>query len=244
MIAGDDSDEALEQWREHRDDVHHRPDPVPEDLVGAALISRLRQVDGPVWTWAARAVGEYFHTTTYSGRWFERLGRTEPAWNADAFTPTDVVAVEMLGVTLPPDAILALLDADFSRRLTRLLCLIDDVPLHEIEFAALGEGSPADDLYHEIKSLHGLARTKTSKLLARKRPHLIPVYDDRVAHRLATGDQFWAPMHDLMQDEALVVALERLRRAVGGVGDISLLRILDVAVWRYDKALRPLLRTT
>lgn len=51
-------------------------------------------------------------------------------------------------------------------------------------------------------------------------------------------------MHDLMQDEALVVALERLRRAVGGVGDISLLRILDVAVWRYDKALRPLLRTT
>lgn len=239
MVAGDDSAEALEAWREHRDQVHHKPESQPVDLRGDGLINALSQPGSQAWTWAVGAVGEYFHTPAYTGRWFERFGRSEPDWSANSYTPTDLVAVSMLGVSIPAGAALELLNGERASRINRLLALIDDVPLNEVEFSVIGEGSPAEDLWRSLQGIEGLGWTKLSKLMARKRPALLPVYDERVAFRLELGKEFWHPMYDWITNADLVTSLRQLRGEVGGIEDITLLRLLDVAVWRYDVALRP-----
>lgn len=211
--------------------------PPPEDVVGDVLVEQLRHPGDKLWTWARDAVHGYFHSGEYTGRFFERLGRDE-RWTANAFTPTDVVAVSMLGVNVPASAALELLTGERASRISGLLSQLDDVPLHEVQMDLLGEGQPATALWQELEEVPGLGRTKRSKLLARKRPALIPVFDRRIEHRLDIGEEIWAPFHGCL-DEALVCSLTDMRASVGGIEDISLLRVLDVAVWRYDEALRP-----
>lgn len=74
--------------------------------------------------------------------------------------------------------------------------------------------------------------------MARMRPHLIPVFDERVHLRMGKPHGWWE-FHIAWWDQGHVTAVEQMRRQVGGVEDISLLRIWDVAVWRYDVAVRP-----
>jgi hypothetical protein len=67
-------------------------------------------------------------------------------------------------------------------------------------------------------------------LLARKRPHLLPVYDRVVKAALQpTKRTFWRPLWETLQDRAVTGRLEELRRVLDL--DVSLLRVLDVAVW-------------
>jgi hypothetical protein len=214
--------------------------PPPGDLVGAELLDGLRNPDSDVWAWARDAVDGYFHTDEYTGRWFERLGRDQ-TWSANTFTPIDLVAVSMLGVAIPPTAALELLSGERLSRIGELLALIEDVPLHEVPAENIDVGWPPARLWAELKAIPGLGRTKRSKLMARKRPALIPVYDQRTKHRLGLGEEIWLPIR-AMWNEELVASIARMRGEIDALDDISLLRVLDVAVWRYDEALRPRLR--
>jgi hypothetical protein len=80
--------------------------------------------------------------------------------------------------------------------------------------------------------------TKTSKLLARKRPRLIPVQDKLVIKALGHdprkhGD-FWSAMHRHTQPghpSRLWAQLHAIRESSGVGEDISLLRVFDIVVW-------------
>jgi hypothetical protein len=66
------------------------------------------------------------------------------------------------------------------------------------------------------------------KLLAHKRPHLLPVYDQVVQDALQPHqDGFWVPLLGVAQGKGHRGPLEELRAGLGRP-DISLLRILDV----------------
>ena len=82
-----------------------------------------------------------------------------------------------------------------------------------------------------------------SKLLARKLPHLIPIWDTRIMTHLwdfrstnaARRFDDWPEMHRMMQDARVVDRLTEIRHQAGLDESISLLRMLDVAVWMLDE---------
>lgn len=86
--------------------------------------------------------------------------------------------------------------------------------------------------------------TKTSKLLAVKRPHLIPIYDDWVARALwsrrPVGSYWnaWAARFAGDPGHALQHQVESLRAEAGVCDDISILRVLDIVIWMWARQRR------
>ncbi|WP_329144609.1 DUF6308 family protein [Streptomyces sp. NBC_01456] len=85
-----------------------------------------------------------------------------------------------------------------------------------------------------------VATVGAGKLLARKRPRLLPVYDavvKKVFERPVSDLTFWSDMRtELRSDEgALVSHLEQIRDLAGIGRDIGVLRVLDVAAWMHGK---------
>lgn len=79
-----------------------------------------------------------------------------------------------------------------------------------------------------------------TKLLARKRPHLLPVYGQQVAQVQRRPHGVWACLGSWYHESPdRAVAIRELRAEVDGVEDISLLRCLDVVLWMRGGANRP-----
>lgn len=183
--------------------------------------------------WAIEALRTYCHGRSdgdwlYSGAWFDRLAaRTEP----DSITARDLVAVTMLGVTVPARAAVRLLETerdDFSRLLREIG---PDRPIWEADEAEFVEGSPADELWHRLDNLRDIGPVIAGKLMAAKRPSLIPVYDQHVHAALGwpTG-QFWMTMR-----ESMVEGHEAAAEAVKMAGaEVTALRAADIVVWMHQ----------
>lgn len=88
-----------------------------------------------------------------------------------------------------------------------------------------------------LREQHGIGYVTTSKLLARKRPRLIPVYDRVVRERTGGSDAFWSDLaEELRRDgRSLHDRLVRLRSESGVGDDISVLRVFDVIAWMPGK---------
>lgn len=180
---------------------------------------------------APAALRTYLHEGRFSGSWFERLGgRGDAGETANTFTAADLVAVTTLSVQVPGWAAVELLDRranEFNAALARLPI---DVALHEATDELL------DDVYATqrlVDTLDGIGHVTRSKLLARKRPHLIPIRDQHVLTALTGTDHgdFTQPLRDtLTGDPELVDRLDELRR-VAGRPDLALIRIIDIVVW-------------
>src|SRR3954469_25633639 len=78
-----------------------------------------------------------------------------------------------------------------------------------------------------------LGPTIASKLFARKRPRLRPIYDTVVAGVTDTRERQWEPLHQALRANraALHHRLQGIREAAGLPRSISALRILDVIAW-------------
>ncbi|MEV6567822.1 DUF6308 family protein [Streptomyces kronopolitis] len=188
--------------------------------------------------WSSRSDG----TPAYTGSHFERLGgggdRREVR---NCFTAEDVVAVATLSVTLPARAALQVLQPHDPHHFTRLLSAVPaETELADAEEEHLAEDSPAWLLWRALREVKGIGPVGAGKLLARKRPHLLPVHDKvvkQVFARPASDLTFWSDMRtELRSDKgALVSHLEELRDLAGIGRDISVLRVLDVAAWMHGK---------
>lgn len=93
------------------------------------------------------------------------------------------------------------------------------------------------ELMRVLRALPGVGMTTVSKLLARKRPRLRPIWDTVVAVVTGTIDQHWEPLRRELraEDQALHQRLLRLRTVAGLPHHISALRIFDVICWREGK---------
>ncbi len=170
----------------------------------------------------------------YTGARFEAVA----ALNGDSnvLGPADFVAVSMLSVTVDPKAAIRLLEQD-SADITALLRQIpadrDIVDVHPDELIS---DSSASQLWRLLRSGNdGLGRTKTSKLMAAKRPRLIPIWDSFVedATGLNTVD-YWRQFQSVLlaDDRAIWNWLGELRDRVPDMPPgVSNLRILDVLLW-------------
>ncbi|HSH59276.1 MAG TPA: DUF6308 family protein [Acidimicrobiales bacterium] len=131
----------------------------------------------------------------YTGSWFERIVDSD---HPNRITPRDVAAVATLSVKVPAHVTIWLLGDGAER----VRALREQIPVDQAIWdvdADLGPDGPAEELWQALRKAtwagHSkrMGFTKTSKLLAAKRPHLIPIYDSGSlgpygpANRRATG---------------------------------------------------------
>ncbi|MFD8913683.1 DUF6308 family protein [Streptomyces sp. NPDC059575] len=192
-----------------------------------------------------RARGDLF----YSGAHFERLGGGGDAEEtADHFDSDDLVAITMLSVSLKPHGAIDLL-TDPDGQWARLLSLIPrDARLEDpASDPLMARGGPAWELWERLadrttkyqEKPDGSGPVIAGKLLARKRPHLVPVYDKRVKQlfdRPKTDHSFWAALAAALRadDGAFYDRLVRLRQEAGIGEDISVLPVFDVIAWMHQ----------
>lgn len=211
--------------------------PVRPDL--AQRIGELLQVDG-----AQTGLKAYFAEPDdpdagYAGRHFERLaGGGDRSDRAHVITAEDLIAIQTLSVTVKHKTSVQLLEGALGLQVSRYLRDIPtDVSLFDPQAAALvADGSPAERCWKLLVSdaAPGIGWVTAGKLLARKRPHLIPVYDQVLSCALGRPTSFWADLQRVLVDD------QGLRRALTGLHahvprHVSLLRVLDVVIWMSHK---------
>jgi len=195
---------------------------------------------------AMHLVQKYFGLTNEIGRHvgasFETIGgRWDNPATINEVTPSDLIALATLSVEVKGSSAVALLDPEMSSKIAALLAQIppelalvdDDAP------AILDDAGPAAEAWRLIREVRYFGPTRTSKLLARKRPRLIPVYDSLVAAELGiTGSlDHWTVMRDLVTQEegALWKRAERIHAEVGLDDIVTPLRVIDIVLWRHGK---------
>jgi hypothetical protein len=188
-------------------------------------------------------VGAYYNPSaqTYSGtrnvlfagRYFDELPDNKPG----SFTAGDLAAASLLDVRFGPHVVLELLERDECNDLLAKIpteLAIWDAPADE-----LGRDSAAWRLWRQLVSIPGVSTTRASKLLARKRPHLMPILDSVIVDRLALREvDAWQALRAAVTPE-LRDRIDGLAGAATGHGARrpSTLRLLDVATWmRFSRS--------
>jgi len=173
------------------------------------------------------------HFETLSGPWNDRETQ-------NVITAGDLAAVSCLSVEIPGAAAVRILE-DQAREISSLLNAMPSVDetLWEVPVESVADpDSPASRLWRLLRAgRDGLGPTTTSKIMARKRANLIPIFDSvlRDALRLESSEGHWLtmrrltlaadggrPLHERLADTARRVALPET---------VTPLRVFDVVVW-------------
>lgn len=150
--------------------------------------------------------------------------------------PTTWVAVSFLSVGVPPKAAWELLmgrPVDFNK----LLSQVANPDLADVDPRDISDAWPAWRLWDELRQLRGVEWVIARKLLTRKRPRLIPIYD-RVVKTVTGGDRnYWVPLCRALRagDKALRHRLLRLHEAAGLPAAVPVIRVFDVIAWMEGK---------
>lgn len=202
---------------------------------------------------AAVHLRDYYHSAargsipTYSGSRFEAFPTAEaPATPPNEITAEDLLAVQCLGVGFSGDQELWILDVKRAD-ITKLLCRIpldwtlwgdpDVVGSHQIR-----------ELWELLRSVKGVGPTRASKLMARKRPNLCPIFDSRVRAALGAHNsvRWYEHYRDLMrtEDDRGHELHERIGQLIGRLSEeedsgvpqnLAVLRACDVILWMEQK---------
>lgn len=184
-----------------------------------------------------RASGE---RPAFEGRRFEALaGGDDREDCANRITADDLVAVQMLSVRLLPKVTLDLLEGSLGDDIAESLVKIPtDVDLgDDAAPSLLADDGPADRAWQLLRRQDRIGWVTAGKLLARKRPRLVPVYA-RVVKR-AFGlpppmqGHVWPWLHEKFaeDDGALRRRLREVRDIAGVAESVTPLRVLDVIIW-------------
>ncbi len=189
--------------------------------------------------WNAAAALAY--DRSYSGRWFDLLADHD---HPDEITARDLVAVTMLRVEVPPHTAAWILGPGRDEISSLLEQIPTDRTIWEADEAELEDGAPASELWSRLQSgcwpddtdSNGVAWVTAAKLLAAKRPHLIPVYDSKVKEYLGVPNgQFWLPLRDQLstpEERLLISAAVSGGPSADSLGvELSLLRRIDIVLW-------------
>lgn len=169
----------------------------------------------------------------FAGRHFDEL----PGNNVKSFTVGDLAAASLLDVRFGPHTVLALLERDECNSL--LAQIPSDMALWEAPLEQLDTESAAWRLRRRLMAIPGVSTTRASKLLARKRPHLMPILDSVIVDRLCLdGVDSWQALRHALTPE-FRARIDALAQAATdhGAARPSTLRLLDVAIWmRYSRS--------
>lgn len=172
----------------------------------------------------AKDFDRYF--TSFTGRWFEHFAAVG---DPNRFDASDLVAVEALSVQVPPEAAANLLVTEPDRFNALLRRVPRSADIWDLPRETLRDG-PAAELHTMLRTLPGVDWVIAGKLLAAKRPRLIPILDNKVKGLLQPpNSRFWISMWDELSDEAHRITIAEV--CADAPADVSLLRRIDVALW-------------
>lgn len=190
----------------------------------------------------------------YSGSYFELLDMDITEQHPHRITGSDLYALTTLDIEVPRRAGIGILATE-QAEITQLLEQIPDVKLQDLsrsEFLEhLGPDSPAARLWDLLRrngtttGKWGIGPTTASKIMARKRPKLIPIQDtvvDEVVGR-RRGENAWELWWTALSasDEALAYAdklTKHLEDRHDDIRKLSTLRKLDIVLWMFGRRQR------
>jgi hypothetical protein len=187
------------------------------------------------------ALEKYFTTDGkgYTGSQFESLISDSDPYH---FTERDFVALSTLNVDVPARAALWILSLEGQAQTSALLEGIPndlDIWKPEVENAFVDDGKLMQ-LWDCLGKANwpvaatggGLGgATKRSKLIAAKRPRLVPVLDKVVKNTLPKSDNYWRAFQDVLRDESCREGLAVATNLDCVPQRVSLLRRIDVVIW-------------
>jgi hypothetical protein len=162
----------------------------------------------------------------FAGAMFDSLGENPPG----CFCRDDLLAASLLDVRFGPRAVRELCDGRFDEALRlvdyrRPIWKLDDATYEKV-----------NSLLKHMKGVPGIGPTRASKLLARKRPELVPIRDSVIEAVLHLGNNPW------WRDLAVVLADPSRRACIAEIKpanvEVSLLRVLDVGLWMLGSSSR------
>lgn len=161
----------------------------------------------------------------------------------DTVTAADVLAVQCLGVVVPAPTALTLIGGQLGEQISAILKQIPaDLDLGDSgALDHLQPTSPADEAWRLLKQQDDVGWVIAGKILARKRPKLIPVWDNVVKCANGRPKNAWLWLGELLARDARIKnRLDDLHRQAELPDVVSRLRVLDVAIWmRHRHAHRP-----
>jgi hypothetical protein len=227
-----------------------------------AQVGRLRIPDALlVEDYARGLLRDYFQTDctgyVYSGAVFDTYpaapasGLIAPIGTAHQITDSDLVALSMLGIRITGYEALIIMQ-DRRKDIEALLAEIPpEAHIEEDASAALlaprGPAWTLWELLREIKDRTKEARfgaVAAGKLLARKRPSLIPIEDSRIAGVFSRTSpdrdkQWWDDVRSAALDSQPVASGTTLWRYLASIRDqaeqdhLPVLRVLDIIGWMH-----------
>jgi Family of unknown function (DUF6308) len=179
-----------------------------------------------------KAVGRYFESdSSFAGRTFDAHGDSDALGDnpPDKITPDDLLAVTLLDVSWTPRAVRALLCDQADEVNEKLRAISTSTTFWDDSSQGCDELAKVDELWRVVDDFDWVGETKTSKLLARKRPWLVPITDSIIISAVGNSGKTWLTLRHCFKQETFREAVKSLRPP--GLGDVSLLRIFDVAIW-------------
>lgn len=181
----------------------------------------------------------------FTGRRFDAFdGGGDTAAVCNSMTSADVLSISLLSIERRLGRFALDVLETRATEINELLAKVRRVSIFEVTAAdydgMIGKGSPAWRLWEVLCACGGTRRTTSAhKLLARKRPHLLPVYDRVVQKQLVASNNLniWECLWSWFYERPdRVAGVTQLRRDAGDIAHISLLRTVDVALWMRGKA--------
>src|SRR5947207_5328654 len=147
----------------------------------------------------------------FTGRYFHVVADSD---HRDEITERDIVAVSLLGVTIPAPVTIWLLNEGRELVSGLLRQIPNDVDVWNADDAMNRDGA-LWRLWDVLSTAswpvpmagNGMGRTKTSKLLAAKRPRLVPIFDSVLEALLPPVDNHWAAFATALSDGGLLLQL-------------------------------------
>ncbi|MGO1408216.1 MAG: DUF6308 family protein [Brachybacterium sp.] len=178
----------------------------------------------------------------YTGAFFQELTHAGPS-HPDRFDISDVASLSLLSVTLNGRMADQLTKkSEDNDELARIMARERDRDLGDLtsaEVEKLNGPKGLDPAWNLIKEIHGVGRTRTSKLLARKRPRLIPIWDSVIAEVLGLPrtKRYWIHFHTALTADGhgLDEKLAELAELAGVSERYSRIRVLDILAWMYGR---------
>lgn len=187
-------------------------------------------------------IKEYTENSSYTGAFFHELTYGGPS-HPDRFDISDVASLSLLSVTLNGRMAKQLTeDSEYTEKLAEELAREPDRDLGDLTFEeakTLNTKAGLDSAWDRIKKVAGVGSTRTSKLLARKRPRLIPIWDSVIKRVLGLPKtkNYWIHFHTALtaENRALDKRLEELTKKAGVADRYSRIRVLDILAWMYGR---------
>lgn len=198
-----------------------------------------------------QCIGHYFthKGSGLTGSLFEDFGgRGDVGPDANRFTVADCYAPSLLSAPVPNICAVHLVQGKSTASTAAYLSSIPaSTPLSTTSWAQVEKS--VDDLFQELKSYDDVGYVTATKLIARKRPELVPVLDSVIYDALQLPERItlaWGHIATLVSDPVIAGELATIRSAaaakftraaypnsfnVGQIQNLSLIRVLDICIW-------------